>query len=127
MPPEANGSTEACSQAGDIWALGVTLLIMLKGKLPDFTKQKIDTETEIAELKDISESCKNFIWGCLESDPDKRLTAEKLLNQAWLEGGENLSESFHQEKIRVSATEEKEVFKVKEERPAENQIRLTFE
>lgn len=35
MPPEAQDNQEGSdSQLGDIWALGVTLLVMLTGKHP---------------------------------------------------------------------------------------------
>ena len=55
MPPEAQENQESSnSQLGDIWALGVTLLVMLTGKHPEFIDHKIDVEKVISGLKDVS-------------------------------------------------------------------------
>jgi serine/threonine protein kinase len=52
MPPESEEG--ASNQAGDIWALGVTLLVLLSGRHPDFSQQKIDPLAEVGKLKDVS-------------------------------------------------------------------------
>ena len=57
---------------------------MLLGKHPEFIDQKIDVENEISQLKDVSDSCKNFIRHCLDIDVTKRYTASQLLEHVWL-------------------------------------------
>jgi len=85
MPPESQFSEEnTANQPGDIWALGVTLLVLLTGKHPEFFDHKIDVEKAINSLKDVSDNCKNFIARCLEIDASKRIKAEELLAHAWL-------------------------------------------
>ena len=69
MPPEGSGNQDISNHAGDIWALGVTLLVMLTSKNPDFKGQKIDAPAEIAKVKDVSESCRDFLARCLDLDP----------------------------------------------------------
>lgn len=55
MPPESQFSEENTSnQPGDIWALGVTLLVLLTGKHPEFFDHKIDVEKAVSNLKDVS-------------------------------------------------------------------------
>jgi serine/threonine protein kinase len=62
--------------AGDIWALGVTLLVLLSGRHPDFTSNKIDVGFELHNIKkETSEVCRDFLKRCLEIDPSKRIKA----------------------------------------------------
>lgn len=67
MPPETEPSNqeEVCTKAGDIWATGVTLLVMLTARHPDFQDGKINVQKEIGKLKDVSETCRDFILRCL--------------------------------------------------------------
>ena len=42
MPPPSEINEGDESFGNDIWALGVTLIVLLTGKTPEFTNQKID-------------------------------------------------------------------------------------
>ena len=64
------------TQAADIWGMGVTLLIMLTGSTPDYRNNAIvDLEKRIDDLKDVSTELKDFLWRCLEVNPEKRITS----------------------------------------------------
>lgn len=79
MPPESSiteGKKIIRTQSADIWAMGVTLLIMLTGKTPEYKNHAIvDLNKNIDDLKDISTDAKDFITKCLDSDPKRRITS----------------------------------------------------
>ena len=73
----------------DIWSAGVALYIMLSGSLP-FNKDK-DHDLEfsilnnnIKEISDISEDANNLLKNILEKDPNKRFTANQILEHPWM-------------------------------------------
>ena len=73
----------------DIWSAGVALYIMLSGNLP-FNKDK-DHDLEYAilnknikEISDISEEANNLLKNILEKDPNKRFTANQILEHPWM-------------------------------------------
>lgn len=68
MPPETFNKIEYSSkktntQGGDIWASGITILIMLTGKNVDVDISELPLI--ISNLKDISDDCRDFIQKCL--------------------------------------------------------------
>jgi serine/threonine protein kinase len=73
----------------DIWSSGVALYIMLTGNIP-FNRGKIHdlqyniVNKDINPIEGISNEAKNLIEGLLNKDPNKRLTAEDILNHPWL-------------------------------------------
>lgn len=81
----------------DIWALGVTAYILSYNKFPFYSEND-----DIFELYDnIHKSnyvipktpkrsyyFKHFLKRCLEKDPNKRITSEKILELKWLNQGE---------------------------------------
>ncbi len=73
----------------DIWSAGVALYIMLSGTLP-FNKDKEHSleyailNNSIKEIKDISEDANNLLKNILEKDPNKRFTANQILEHPWM-------------------------------------------
>jgi serine/threonine protein kinase len=106
----------------DIWALGVTLYIMLYQKLPFYPK----TEGNMIELLDliaegkyeiddnkrkVSPELKLLLTRMLEKDALKRITAEDLKKDKWInENREDLSNIKH-EKVVVTEEEIKDSLK----------------
>jgi serine/threonine protein kinase len=129
MSPESlSAGGESSSQPCDIWALGVTLLVMLLGRHPEFIDQKIDPEKEIALLKDVSDSCKDFIWHCLEVDASKRFVAAQLLEHPWLGMNETDMRGSHDPyHIEISPADELNIFKNIDKKPKVNIFQLSIE
>ena len=73
----------------DIWSAGVALYIMLSGNLP-FNKDKEHNleysilNKNIKEISDISEEANNLLKNILEKDPNKRYTANQILEHPWM-------------------------------------------
>ena len=81
----------------DIWAIGVTAYILSYNKFPfscsngDIFElyEKINkAEFEIPSQPKRSNHFEHFLKKCLEKDPNKRITSEKILNLKWLNLGE---------------------------------------
>ena len=85
------------SKKTDIWSCGILGYYIIAGKIPYKATKLKDLLTEIkgakfteqsfteSEWAKVSPECKKFIARMLESDAEKRPTAEELLNDAWLE------------------------------------------
>ena len=79
----------------DIWSSGVALYIMLTGNIP-FNRGKIHdlqyniVNKDINPIEGVSNEAKNLIEGLLNKDPNKRLTAEEILNHPWLNNIDDL-------------------------------------
>jgi serine/threonine protein kinase len=78
----------------DIWSAGIALYIMLSGSLP-FNKDKEHSleynilNNDIKEISDISEEGNNLLKKILEKDPNKRYTANQILEHPWMNNNLN--------------------------------------
>lgn len=81
----------------DIWALGVTAYILSYNRFPFNTEncnifelyEKINkAEFEIPAKPKRSQHFLHFLKRCLEKDPNKRITSEKILYLKWLDIGQ---------------------------------------
>ena len=86
MSPEirkGEGDDEGSKQA-DVWALGITLIVLLKGNLSEFVETEKEVEKLIGSLTHVSELCVNFLRQCLQISPEKRIRAEEMMGHPWL-------------------------------------------
>ena len=79
----------------DIWAIGVTAYILSYKKFPFFADNIFDLYDKIVkdnlEIPDIpkrTDDFKHFLRKCLEKDPKKRITSEKILDLKWINFGQ---------------------------------------
>jgi serine/threonine protein kinase len=80
------------SYMSDIWSLGIVLMECATGRYPFHDNNncievaQIILDSEIPELspKLFSQSFRDLVKSCLQKDPDRRLSAEQLLNSPWL-------------------------------------------
>ena len=73
----------------DIWSAGIALFIMLSGTLP-FNKSKENgleysiLNKELPKINGVSEEANNLLKNILEKDPNKRYTANQILEHPWM-------------------------------------------
>jgi len=80
------------SVLSDAYALGMTTYFLLKGRLPQWTGEKSESNhfdsTSLMEqdslLSELSEYGKKFILSLMESDPDTRWSVQDTLSSEWL-------------------------------------------
>jgi len=97
MPPEVLLG-DSPTAAGDIWAAGMCLYLMLCGKMPlegkNFrSKYESGIELSAGDLVElplsvsgnVSGACKAVLRSCLKPDPRKRASAFELLGQQWIQ------------------------------------------
>ena len=88
-PPEMILSKKYKGELNDIWSAGITLYAMLCGRLP-FSQDNQDVNVNhiiegFYEIpKYISPNCIEVIKACLESNPEKRITFNKLRHLKWV-------------------------------------------
>lgn len=104
----------------DMWSLGVVIYVMLIGRHP-FDLDATSSEDEIRErivacdeqrpvplrgsrhAKHLSEDAISLIEGLLERDPRKRLTAEQVLANGWVQGETAKSKKIAESDKRLAA------------------------
>lgn len=85
-PPEMILSQKYKGELNDIWDAGIVLYTMVCGNLP-FSEANQDVNiNHIIEgfyyiPKELSQNCVEVIKACLESNPNKRITFNKLKNK----------------------------------------------
>ena len=98
--PEHLGSRPLWSPAGDVWAAGVVLFIMLGGSPPFYVDHRLAKRTHDSALRaviregsftfysplfdPVSARAKDLIGAMLNPDPAARLTVEQCLAHPWL-------------------------------------------
>uniref|UniRef100_A0A668A476 Serine/threonine kinase 33 n=1 Tax=Myripristis murdjan TaxID=586833 RepID=A0A668A476_9TELE len=88
----------AYSQQCDVWSIGVIMYMLLCGEAPFMSnsKEKLFEKIKKGELKftgpiwdTISDAAKQVLRCLLKVDPAHRITANELLNNAWITGDTN--------------------------------------
>jgi hypothetical protein len=89
MPPEAFNGGRILPDKADIWALGLTLFCMVKGKLPYLSErsQELFTEVKFGDIQipeSFSTELKELFSGIFEKNPEKRITLNDIQNSKWV-------------------------------------------
>ncbi|KAL0217469.1 hypothetical protein RCL1_008050 [Eukaryota sp. TZLM3-RCL] len=98
MPPEVIEQSGACEQS-DIWALGCTVVELIKGNppyghlAPMAALFRIVTEPSPPLPDDISPELHDFLCLCFKKDPRERPSAKELRGHKWLKDFPPMSEN----------------------------------
>ncbi|KAK8893923.1 hypothetical protein M9Y10_022352 [Tritrichomonas musculus] len=87
-PPEVIEEKPYDGKKCDIWSLGVVMFCMASGQLPwqqgsETAMRERMLEGKIMDLPIINEDCMRLIKMCIVVDPNKRATANELLDDNW--------------------------------------------
>ena len=93
MAPELVKKQKGYTEKVDVWALGCIMYLLICGEniFKAMTVKKINELTLTKPIyftgvkwNSISKQCKNFITLCLQREPTRRLSIEKLQAHAWI-------------------------------------------
>ena len=114
------GKKEYKGMPVDIWALGVTAYILSYNKFPFYSENndlfelydKIHkAEFEIPSKPKRSKYFINFLKRCLEKDPNKRITSEKIFYLKWLDIGQKENLKNQCERVVKFVPTKNEIYK----------------
>ncbi|CAD2222850.1 Protein tyrosine kinase/Protein kinase domain/Kinase-like, putative [Angomonas deanei] len=77
MAPELWENQKVYGRPIDMWALGVTLYVLLTGKLPFKNTEDIPDPNKLEVPSDYGEAWQELLLGLLEYDPERRLTVQR--------------------------------------------------
>ncbi|CAG9465073.1 unnamed protein product [Pedinophyceae sp. YPF-701] len=93
LPPEACDGEEFSARSADVWAAGVTLYLMLFGRLP-FGHPKLAPFAMYAAVSEgalsfpaeprVSDACKDLLMAVLAKDAARRATIEDVVSHPWM-------------------------------------------
>ena len=85
MPPEWFRVGSYGAEEATVWSLGLVLLIMLTGTEP-FPTQKDIAACHLYKVVPVflSQSCKNFIFHCMASEPSRRCKLHEIISHRFL-------------------------------------------
>eukprot|EP00756_Hemistasia_phaeocysticola_P040292 Hpha_TRINITY_DN16856_c0_g5::TRINITY_DN16856_c0_g5_i3::g.152381::m.152381 len=96
QPPEACSGRKFPTKGQDVWALGVTLYLLLFGRVPfgqgarNVTQltQRLGQDALVMEEEgvDISPECKEFLWQLLRKDLTQRMSVGEMVRHRWVAG-----------------------------------------
>lgn len=91
MAPEVISNSKGCNLAVDIWSLGCTVIEMATAKPPWSKYEGVAALFKIGYSKELpvppdhlSEEGKDFVWQCLQRNPQDRPTAVQLLGHPFV-------------------------------------------
>ena len=92
MSPQILKRVPYAGEAADIWALGVLLFVMLSGSFPFTGRNDKELYSRINNRsfhysRCIKQEERDIIDKMIRVNPEKRITAEELLNCSWLNPG----------------------------------------
>ncbi|KAL8544020.1 hypothetical protein ACS0TY_004533 [Phlomoides rotata] len=101
MAPEAIMNSDVPTLAVDIWSLGCTVLEMATTRPPlsqydrGVAMLKIANHKELPQFPDhLSDVCKDFLWHCLQWNPQQRATAAQLLEHPFVKSSRSLGKQI---------------------------------
>lgn len=105
-------------KSADMWALGVTLFMLLAGEIPFYGKNAkqllddIESRTKrqggisaCPELNNSSKEAKDLISAMLQEDPEKRIKASEALKSAWFNSLDEFPSKFVESHEEVESIE----------------------
>lgn len=109
-PEIAKGDEDYSGMKVDVWALGVTMYLLLSGKIPFEAENLLSLfeligEGRYEEPEDMNLVCRDVISRMLRVNWKERESVDDLLKHPWVvRGGQQLSEQQRQEKGWISVT-----------------------